>query len=84
MSNATMMLAGSFFLSAVLNYLLAKYFITSPSGTAEFNSQLGSMNLWSYPIIVLPSMIVLVFAMFYIFRNIKRLTGLSLEEIMRN
>lgn len=83
MNNATMMLAGSFFLSATLNYALAKYFITSPSGTAEFNSQLGSMNLWSYPIIVLPSMVVLMFAMFYIFRNITRLTGLSLEDIMR-
>ncbi len=84
MRNATMMLAGSFFLSAILNYGLAKYFITSPSGTAEFNSQLGSMNLWSYPVIVLPSMIVLVFAMFYIFKNIKRITGLNLEEILRN
>ncbi|MGK0271854.1 MAG: intracellular septation protein A [Cocleimonas sp.] len=83
MRNATMMLAGSFFLSAVLNYALAKYFITSPSGTAEFNSQLGSMNLWSYPVIVAPSMVVMIFAMFYIFRNITKITGLSLEEILR-
>ena len=83
MSNATKMLAGSFFLSAILNYALAKYFITSPSGTAEFNSQLGSMNLWSYPVIVLPSMVVMMFAMFYIFKNITRISGLSLEEIMR-
>lgn len=83
MSNATKMLAGSFFLSATLNYALAKYFITSPSGTPEFNSQLGSMNLWSYPVIVLPSMVVMMFAMFYIFRNITKITGLSLEEIMR-
>lgn len=84
MLNATWMLAGSFFLSATLNYALAKYFITSPSGTAEFNSQLGSMNLWSYPVIVVPSMIVLFYAMFYIFRNITRITGLKLEEIMRS
>lgn len=84
MRNATWMLAGSFFLSATLNYALAKYFITSPSGTPEFNDQLGSMNLWSYPVIVVPSMIVLMYAMFYIFRNITRITGLSLEEIMRS
>jgi len=70
-------------LSATLNYALAKYFITSPSGTPEFNSQLGSMNLWSYPVIVLPSMVVMMFAMYYIFKNITRITGLSLEEIMR-
>ena len=84
MNNATWMLAGSFFLSATLNYALAKYFIKSPSGTPEFNDQLGSMNLWSYPVIVVPSMVVLIFAMFYIFRNITRITGLSLEEIMRS
>lgn len=84
MRNATLMLASSFFLSAILNYALAKYFITSPSGTAEFNSQLGSMNLWSYPVIVVPSMIVLFYALFYIFRNITRITDLSLEEIIRS
>jgi len=83
MGNATKMLAGSFFLSATLNYALAKYFITAPSGTPEFNNQLGSMNLWSYPVIVLPSMVVMMFAMYYIFKNITRITGLSLEEIMR-
>ena len=44
LKNATLMLAGSFFLSATLNYLLAKFLITSPTGTAEFNDQLGSMN----------------------------------------
>lgn len=84
MRNATWLLAGSFFLSATLNYTLAKILITSPSGTEEFNSQLGSMNLWSYPVIVLPSMIVMIYAMFYIFRNITKITGLTLEEIVRS
>ncbi|MGH1543111.1 MAG: VC0807 family protein [Arenicella sp.] len=84
MRNATWMLAGSFFLSATLNYALAKFLVTSPSGTEEFNSQLGSMNLWSYPVIVLPCMVVMIYAMFYIFRNIKSLTGLPLEEIVRS
>ena len=84
LKNATSMLAASFFLSATLNYLLAKLLITSPTGTAEFNDQLGSMNLWSYPVIVLPCMIVMIFAMFYIFRNITKLTGMKLEDIVRS
>ena len=84
LKNATLMLAGSFFLSATLNYLLAKFLITSPTGTAEFNDQLGSMNLWSYPVIVLPCMIVMFYAMFYIFRHITKLSGLTLEDIIRN
>jgi len=84
LKNATLMLAASFFLSASLNYLLAKILITSPTGTAEFNDQLGSMNLWSYPVIVLPCMIVMIVAMFYIFKNVTKLTGLTLEDIIRS
>ena len=84
LKTATMLLASSFFLSATLNYLLAKFLITSPTGTAEFNDQLGSMNLWSYPVIVLPCMIVMIYAMFYIFRNITKLTGMTLEEVVRS
>ena len=84
LKNATLMLSASFFLSASLNYLLAKILITSPTGTAEFNDQLGSMNLWSYPVIVLPCMIVMIVAMFYIFKNVTKLTGLTLEDIIRS
>lgn len=84
LKNATTMLAGSFFLSATLNYLLAKILITSPTGTAEFNDQLGSMNLWSYPVIVVPCMIIMIYAMFYIFRNITKLTGMKLEDVVRS
>ena len=84
LKNATALLASSFFLSATLNYLLAKFLITSPTGTPEFNDQLGSMNLWSYPVIVLPCMIVMIYAMFYIFRNITKLTGMQLEDIVRS
>ena len=76
------MLAGSFFLSAALNYLLAKWVIVSPTGTPEFNSELGTMNLMSYPVIVLPCMVITMFALFYVIRNIKRLTGLGLEDVI--
>ena len=62
LKNATYILAGSFLLSAILNYGLAKYIVTSPAGTPDFNDQLGTMNLLSYPVIALPSTIILVFA----------------------
>lgn len=83
MKTATWMMAGSFLLSAILNFALAKWIVVSESGTDAFNSELGSMNLYSYPVIVLPCMIITIFAMFYVFKNIKRLTGLELEELMR-
>ncbi|NND82762.1 MAG: MFS transporter [Gammaproteobacteria bacterium] len=82
MVNATYMLASSFTLSAVLNYLLAKWIVVSPSGSAEFNSELGTMNLMSYPVIVLPCMVITMYALFYVIRNVTRLTGLKLEDIM--
>lgn len=83
MKNATWMLASSFLLSAILNFLLAKWIIVSESGTDAFNSELGTMNLYSYPVIVLPCMVITIFTMIYVFKQIKRLTGLELEELMR-
>ena len=82
LKNATYILASSFLLSAVLNYALAKYIVTSPAGTPAFNDELGTMNLLSYPVITLPCVVVMGFAMFYLFREIKKLTGLSIEDII--
>lgn len=84
LQTATLMLAGTFFISAILNYFLARYIVTAPAGTDLFNSQLGSMNLLSYPVIVLPSMVFLLGILFYIFKRIKDLSGLDLEEIVQN
>ena len=83
MVNATWMLASSFVLSAILNYILAKWIVVSPSGTAAFNDELGTMNLMSYPVIVLPCMVITMYALFYVLNNIKKLTGLGLEEVIR-
>jgi len=79
---ATYILASSFLLSAVLNYALAKYIVKSPSGTAAFNDELGTMNLLSYPVITIPCVIVMIYAMMYLFKQIKKLTGLDFEEII--
>ena len=83
MINATWMLASSFVLSAVLNYLLAKWIVVSPSGTEAFNSELGTMTLYSYPVIVVPCMVITMFALYYVISNIKKLTGLGLEDLIR-
>ena len=82
MVNATYILAGSFLLSAVLNYILAEWLIVAESGTTEFNEQLGKMYGLSYPLIALPATIVMMCALFYLFRGITQMTGLPLEQIM--
>ncbi|MEJ2513925.1 MAG: MFS transporter [Gammaproteobacteria bacterium] len=80
---ASWMLAASFFLSSVLNFVLAKVLVTSPPGTTQFNEELGRMTALSYPVIVVPSMLIMMAALFYLFRNIRRLTRLDLEDILR-
>jgi len=83
MIKATWMLASSFVLSAILNYALAKWIVVAETGTDAFNDQLGTMNLYSYPVIVLPCMVITIFALFYVFKHIQRITGLKMEEVMR-
>lgn len=81
---ASAMLAGSFFLSSVLNYVLARVVLVSEPGTEAFNAELGKMTALSFPVIALPAMLVMMAALFYLFRQIKLLTQLDLEDILRN
>lgn len=72
----------SFMLSAVLNFVLAKYFVKSPTGTDAFNDELGQMTLYSYPIIAVPSMLIMLAIGRYIYMNIKKITGLTGDDIL--
>jgi hypothetical protein len=80
--NATYMLGSMFFFSAALNYILAKWVVTSPAGSTAFNEELGQMTLLSYPVIVIPSMIMMMAIFYYLWRTIHGMTGLGLEEIL--
>jgi hypothetical protein len=84
LTNASLMIAASFFLSSVLNYVLAKIILVSQPGTTEFNAELGKMTALSYPIIALPMMIIMMGTLFYVFRSIRLLTHLTLEEVVND
>jgi intracellular septation protein A len=79
---ATYLIAGSFAFSAVMNYILAKWLVISPAGTPEFNEELGQLTLYSYPMIALPSMVMMIGIFYYLWRTIHDLTGLKLEEVV--
>ncbi len=81
---ATYLVAGSFAFSATMNYILAKWIVTSPTGTPEFNEQLGQLSLYSYPMIAVPSMLMMMGTFYYLWRTIRDLTGLKLEEVLAN
>lgn len=79
----TLWLAGTFFFSAVANYFLTRWIVNSPAGTEAFNEELGKLTLMSYPIIALPSMVMMMGLMFWLARGAKALTGLELGDMMR-
>lgn len=81
LGRASWLLAASFALSAVLNFVLARLIITASPDTPLFNEQLGRLTLWSWPVIMVPSMAMMLFALWQLLHGISRLTGLPLEEI---
>jgi intracellular septation protein A len=82
MAFSSYIVAGSFFLSSVLNYVLAKVILVSPPGTTEYTEELGRMTALSYPVIVIPSMVMLMGALWYLFAQIKKLTGEDLDSFL--
>lgn len=85
MKTCTWLLAGSFLFSALLNFVLARAIVTTnPAEDAVlFNNEIGSLAMWSWPVIVIPSMVVMAFALWKLLSGIKQLTGLELEEVFK-
>ena len=80
--NATYLLSATFFFSATMNYGLATWIVTSPAGSAAFNQELGLLTLLSYPVIAIPSTLMVLALLYYLWRTIHGMTGLALEEIL--
>lgn len=78
----TWLLAASFLLSAVLNYILARWIVVSPSGTDAFNAEVSKMMAWSWPIIAIPSMVIMMIALMQLLKGIKQMTGMELEDVL--
>jgi intracellular septation protein A len=79
----TVLLAATFFFSAVANFLLARWVVTSPAGTEAFNHELGRLTALSYPFIAIPSMLMMMGLMFWLARSARALTGLELSDMLQ-
>ena len=79
----TVMLAGTFFFSAVANYVLARWVVHSPAGTEAFNQELGRLTLLSYPIIAVPSMVMMMGLFYWLARQARTLTGLDMGDMLK-
>jgi len=82
LARSSYIVVASFALSSVLNYVLAKVILVSPPGTTAFSEELGKMTALSYPVIALPSMTVMMIAIWYLFSQIGKLTGESIENFI--
>lgn len=89
LKTATKLLSGSFAVSAILNFVLAKNIFTDidpllgkASQSDILNQQIASMTSWSFLVIMAPSMIILLGIFWYLFHGIKKHTGLSVEDLM--
>lgn len=80
---ASIWLALAFLGSAVLNFFLARYILRSPPATPEFNNELGRMHLLAWPVIVIPSMAVMMYVFWRLVTGLSSLTGLTTDEIFR-
>lgn len=74
--------ASSMFLSAVLNYVLAKMVLKSEPGTEAFTAELGKMTGLSHVVILIPCMGVMIVVLNKLFNTLAELTGLPFEELL--
>lgn len=83
LSSSGWLLAGSFALSSVLNFVLARFIITAMPDTPLFNEQLGRLTWMSYIVIMLPSLVIMIVALWRLIKGLEKLSGLTLDEILR-
>jgi len=75
-------IAGAMLISAVLNYGFARAIITSPAGTEAFNRELAKMHWVSLLGLSVPTMVLMMYALWRLFKGLGKLTGLTLDEIL--
>lgn len=88
MKKSTQLLSLSFLMSALLNFFLAIKIFTPLSETLTteqkqdlLNQQLGQMTMYSLLVILIPSIIFLGAILFYTFKKMTALTGLSTNDL---
>lgn len=79
--SGTLALAATFAFAAVANYALARWVVTADAGSSAFNEQLGRLTLLSYPLIALPSLLMMAGLLWWLMRRFERMTGLTMGEL---
>ena len=72
-----------FFISSVIQFILASIIVVSNPGDPSFNEEVSTMTWVSYIAVLLPTMIILTKGFLGLISGIERLTGLSKEEFLK-
>ena len=80
--STTVIIASSFFLSAILNYGLAMHFLVgSEHSRIAYNAAIGKLTGWGFLVIGLPSLLISLVAMWRLIQCLRKITGLVTEDI---
>ena len=85
--NATLLFSLSFFVSTLLNFGLAMYFLgdlnhAAPDAMSVYNEKVGKITGWGFLVIGVPIMAFLFFTLKKLLSGLRALTGLSDDELM--
>jgi hypothetical protein len=83
LKTGTYIVSFAFFVSAILNYILATKLVVSDGGTEAFNNELGRLTALSFPIIAIPTFVLIFTAMWYVLTGLRKLTGLDINDMLR-
>ena len=72
-----------FFVSSVIQFILASMIVVSNPGDPSFNEEVSTMTWVSYIAVLVPTMIILTKGFLGLISGIERLTGLKKEEFLR-
>ena len=78
---ASWVMAATFFGSGIINFVLARWIVVAPPGTSEQTAQIGRLHWVEWPIVTLPMMAVMLFALFRLLKGLEQLTGLKNDEL---
>ena len=78
------LVSGSFFLSSIVNFIFARIIVVSHPGTVEYTQEIGKMTALHIPVVAIPSTIIMMVILFYVIKELKKLTNLEFEQIFKN
>ncbi len=83
MLRGTWLLAGSFLLSTVLNFVLWMYLLGGKEGgSTEYMQAIGKGTWMGFLVIGIPAMLILLYAFFRLMKDLEIMTELSKEELL--